>query len=150
MTTLKKNNYYSEVLVLINIILFFIITGANDLFYKAYPVPVLIQINFNQVFIGVLSFIIIFFILFKERIASVLENFFMGTDLTIAVLILFIYIAVQFLNIPDSYKISDTLLRGFLVFIFYKIIIIVKPRFHPFLYYGSFAITIFVVLVSLF
>jgi UDP-GlcNAc:undecaprenyl-phosphate GlcNAc-1-phosphate transferase len=150
MTTLRKNNYYSEVLVLINIILFFIITGANDLFYKAYPVPVLIQINFNQVFIGVLSFIIIFFILFKERIASVLENFFMGTDLTIAVLILFIYIAVQFLNIPDSYKISDTLLRGFLVFIFYKIIIIVKPRFHSFLFYGSFAITIFVVLVSLF
>lgn len=149
-TTLKKNNYYSEVLVLINIVLFFIITGANDFFYKVYPVPLLIQVNLNQILIAVLSFITIFFVLFKERIASVLENFLMGTDLTIAVLILFIYIAVQFLNIPDSYKISDTLLRSFLVFIFYKILIIVKPSFHSPLYYSSFAVAILVVLISLF
>ena len=149
-TTLKKNNYYSEVLVLINIILFFIITGTNDFFYKAYPVPFLIQINLNQVLIAVLSFTIIFFILFKERIASVLENFLLGTDLTIAVLILFIFIAVQFLNVQDSYKISDTLLRGFLVFIFYKILITIKPRFHSPLYYGSFALAILVVMISLF
>ena len=130
--------------------MFFVITGANDFFYKAYPVPLLIQVNLNQILIAVLSFIIIFFVLFKERIASVLENFLMGTDLTIAVLILFIYIAVQFLNIPDSYKISDTLLRSFLVFIFYKILIIVKPNFHSPLYYSSFAVAILVVLISLF
>jgi len=149
-TTLRGKKSYVELLVLINLILFFIITGFNGFFYKLYPVPIINQININQIFIILLSGMIIFFVLFKERVANLRQQFLTGTDLTVTVLILFIYIAVQFMNLPESYKISDTLLRSFLVFLFYKIIITVKPRIHFSLYYVSFLVAVIAVLKSLF
>jgi len=144
-----KKHYYTELIVLVNLILFFIITGLNGFFYKQYPVPILNQININQIFIIVLSAMVIFFVLFKERITNKIQQFLTGSDLTIAVLILFVYIAVHLLNIPESYRISDTLLRSFLVFIFYKIIITVKPQFHSPLYYSSYAVAALAVFISL-
>ena len=148
--SLKKNNYYAELLVLVNIILFFAITGFNGFFYNLYPIPIFGQININQIMIIALSGMIIFFVLFKERVANIIQQFLTGTDLTLSVLILSIYIATQFINLPESYKISDTLLRSFLVFLFYKIIIITTPRLHFSLYHVSFLIAIIAVLKSLF
>lgn len=146
---LKKFNYYAELLVLVNFIVFFLITGLNGFFYKLYPVPVITQININQIFIAILSSMVVIFVLFKERIANIRQQFLTGADLTLAVLILFIYLAVQMLNLPLAYKISDTLLRSFLVFLFYKIIIIQKPKLHLPLYYTTFGITIFAIIKSL-
>ena len=147
--TLRKNNYYAELLVLINIILFFIITGFNDFFYKPYVIPLIGQININQILIISLSGVISFFVLFKERVANITRQFLTGTDLTLAVLIVFIYIAVQFINLPAPYKISDTLLRSFLIFLFYKIIIVTIPKVHFSLYYTSFVVAILLVVKSL-
>ena len=147
--TLRKNNYYAELLVLVNIILFFVITGFNDFFYKMYSVPLLMQLNINQILLAVLSGMIIFFVLFKERVANIKQQFLSGTDLTLAVLIIFIYLAVQFINLPEPYKISDTLLRSFLIFLFYKIIIVTIPRLHFSLYYTSFAAAILVALKAI-
>src|SRR5574338_421661 len=147
---LRKNTYYAELLVLINLILFFIITGLNGFFYKLYPVPFITQININQILVALLSITIIFFVLFKERIINLRQQFLTGTDLIIAVVNTFLFIAVQFLDLPDSYKISDTLLRSFLVFLFYKIIITVYPRTHFALYYISFLIAVIAVLKSVF
>ena len=148
--TLRGKKYYAELLVLINLILFFLITGYNGFFYKLYPVPVINQININQILILLLSGMIIYFVLFKERVANLKQQFLTGTDLILAVLILFIYIAVQFINLPDSYKISDTLLRSFLVFLFYKIIIVTVPKIHFPLYFASFIVAVIAVLKSLF
>ena len=147
--TLRKHNYYAELLVLVNIILFFIITGFNGFFYKMYSIPLIEQININQVLLLILSSTIMFFVLFKERISNIRQQFLTGTDLTITALILFIYIAAQFINIPDAYKISDTILRSFLIFLFYKIIIATIPRFHFSLYYTSFLIAILALTKSL-
>lgn len=147
---IKMNNYYAELLVFINIIMFFIITGLNGFFYKPYAFPAVGHININQIFILTLSGMIIFFVLFKERIANIREQFLTGADLTIAVLILFIYIAVQLINLPASYKISDTLLRSYLVFLLYKIVVVIKPRIHFSLYFISFLAAIIAVLKSLF
>ena len=146
---LRKNNYYAEMLVLTNIILFFIITGFNGFFYKMYSIPLFEQININQILIIILSGMIIFFVLFKERVANLRQQFLTGSDLTIAVLILFVYIATQFIDLPEAYKISDTILRSFLIFLFYKIIIATIPRVHFSLYYTSFFIALLALTKSL-
>ncbi len=148
-TQLKRHNYYPELLVLINIVLFFLITGLNGFFYKLYPVPLINQINFNQIFILVLSSTIILFVLFKERVANIRLQFLTGSDLIISVLILSIYVAVQFINLPDSYMISDTLFRSYLVYLFYKILVVTLPKIHFPLYYVSFFIAVIAVLISI-
>ena len=146
----KKEKYFPELLVLINIVLFFLITGLSGFFYTLYPVPIINYINFNQLFIFILSMITIFFVLFKERVANLNQQFLTGGDLIITVLISSIYIAVQFIDLPDSYKISDTLLRSFLVYLFYKIIVITVPRIHLPLYYFSYFIAVVAILISIF
>lgn len=148
--TLRKKGYYAEILVLINLIVFFIVTGLNGFFYKLYTFPIIEQININQILIISLSGMIIFFVLFKERIHNLRNQFLTGIDLTIALFIAFVYVAAQFINLPDSYKISDTLLRSFLVFLYYKIMITIYPRSHFALYYTSFLIAVIAVVKSLF
>lgn len=148
-TQLKKHHYYPELLVLINIVLFFLITGLNGFFYKLYPVPLINQINFNQIFILGLSGTIMLFVLFKERVANINLQFLTGSDLIISVLILSIYVAVQFIDLPDSYMISDTLLRSYLVYLFYKVIIVTLPKIHFPLYYVSFFIAVVAILISI-
>ncbi len=147
---LKRQNYYPELLVLINIILFFLITGFNDFFYKMYPVPLINQINLNQIFILILSVTLIFFILFKERVTNKKLQFLTGSDLILSVLILSIFVAVKFINLPDTHQISDTLLRSYLVYLFYKILVVTSPKIHFQLYYVSFFITAISVLISIF
>jgi UDP-GlcNAc:undecaprenyl-phosphate GlcNAc-1-phosphate transferase len=148
--TLRKKGYYAEILVLINLIVFFIVTGLNGFFYKLYTFPIIGQININQILIISLSGMIIFFVLFKERIHNLRNQFLTGIDLTIALFIAFVYVAAQFINLSDSYKISDTLLRSFLVFLYYKIMITIYPRSHFALYYISFLIAVIAVVKSLF
>lgn len=148
-TKIKKEIYYPELLVLVNVILFFLITGLNGFFYTLYSVPIINYLNFNQVFIFILSFMVVFFALFKERIANLNQQFLTGRDLIVTVLISFIYIAVQFIDLPDSYKIGDTLLRSYLVYLFYKIIVATKPGIHFSLYYFSFILTFAAILISI-
>jgi len=146
----EKKRYYSELLVLINIIVFFIVTGFNGFFYKVYQLPLQTQVNINQIFVLVFLTIIIFFVLFKERIANLKEHFLTGTDLILSAMILFVYIAVQFIDLPGYYMISDTLFRSFLVFLFFKILIYTSPRFQGLLYYASFFIAFMAILKSFF
>lgn len=148
--TLRRSDYYAELLVLFNLVLFFILTGFNNFFYTQYPVPLIQQINLNQVLIILLSSAIILFVLLKERFVKITQQYLTGSDLTLAVLILFIYVAVQFINIPESYRISDIMLRSYLVFLFYKILVLTKPGFHFHLYYSSFLISAIAVLKSIF
>ena len=138
---LRKNNYYVDLIVFLNFIIFFVVTGLNGFFYEMYPVPLINKINLNQIFIIVFSSVIVLFVLFKERIADLRTQFLTGTDLSIAVSITFIFILSQFLDVSAVYKISDTILRSFLLFLFYKIIIITYPRFHFSLHFTSFAVT---------
>lgn len=138
---LRKNNYYVDLIVFLNFIIFFVVTGLNGFFYEMYSVPLISKINLNQIFIMVFSTVIVLFVLFKERIAGLRTQFLNGPDLSIAVSITFVFILTQFLDVPAAYKISDTLLRSFLLFLFYKITIITYPRVHFSLHFSSFAVT---------
>jgi hypothetical protein len=138
----RRNNYYVDLIVFLNLIIFFAITGLNGFFYKMYPVPFIMQININQVFILLFSAVVIIFILFKERIANLRTQFLTGVDLSIALSIVFVFLLSLLLDIPSAYRISDTLLRSFLLFLFYKIIITTFPRFHFSLHFTSFAVSL--------
>lgn len=146
--SLRKNKYYAELLVLVNLILLFALTDFNTVFYKMFPMPLVHQVNLNQVMIFVLSTTIILYVFFRERLSDFRKQYLTGSDLTLAVIILFIYVAVRFINIEASYKISDTLLRGYLVFLFYKIIVVLYPRSHTTLYYLSFLISAIAIIKS--
>lgn len=147
---LKKRKYYVDILIFLNFIIFFFITGLNGFFYKMYPVPYLTQVNLNQVYIFIFTIVIILFVLFKERIANHFEQFLSGVDLSIALSITFVFVMSHFLDISPIYKISDTLLRSFQLFLFYKIVITIHPKLHFILHFASFTISILAVIITTF
>jgi UDP-GlcNAc:undecaprenyl-phosphate GlcNAc-1-phosphate transferase len=146
----SKKRRYSEVIVLINLILFFIITGLNGTFYNLYHITASFAININQLFILVLFPIIIFYLFFRDRMEIEHGQFLTGVDLIIALTIGFVLVSFQFIEITDGYKISDTLLRSYLIYLLYKIVIRCFPKLQVSLYFSSFIITIMALSKSLF
>lgn len=146
---LKRRHKYSDVIVLLNIILFFIITGLNGSFYKLYKVPIIEVININQIFLIVLFPVIIFYILFRDRLEIARELFFTGIDLIIALVIGFVMVSFQVIELENAYKISDILLRSFLVYLLYKIVVRSFPKLQLLLYFSTFLIAIIAITKSL-
>lgn len=148
--TYTKKRQYSEVIVLINLILFFIITGLNGTFYNLYHITANYSININQLFILVLFPVIIFYLFFRDRMEIVRGQFLTGVDLIIALTIGFVLVSFQIIEIAEAYKISDTLLRSYLLYLLYKIVIRCFPKLHISLYFSSFIIAVIAVSKSLF
>jgi len=147
---LKKRHQYADIIVLLNIILFFFITGSGGSFYKLYRFPIIQAININQIFLIVLFPMIIFYTLFRDRLETVRELFFTGIDLIIALVIGFVLVSFQVIELENAYKISDILLRSFLIYLLYKIVIRCFPKLQISLYFSTFLIAIIAITKSLF
>lgn len=144
LVNLDSKNYFSDILVFLNFLLFFYITGFNGLFYHLYELPVIGPINLNQTLTILLIPTIGFFVLFRERI---LENFriqtFSGTDLILGALIISIFLFIQASSQKaEYYRYGDILLRSYLVYILYKILTHRYQRFHFHLYLSTYIIVI--------
>jgi len=135
----KKNKLFTDTLVFFNILLFFINNQSNTLLYKDLSyLPVLGNLNYHLLMVAVLSAAVGFFILFRDRIQQKREMLLTGLDLVIVLLIVLLSISSNLIPIAKSYIITDTIFRSFLIYIFYKILIQIQPKFRPSLYAFSF------------
>ncbi|MCJ7553602.1 MAG: undecaprenyl/decaprenyl-phosphate alpha-N-acetylglucosaminyl 1-phosphate transferase [Ignavibacteriaceae bacterium] len=141
---LKNKNYITDFFVLISFCMFFFLVGLNGTFYTLLSIPFIGKLNINQLFVIILVFMIIVFVLFKERITGRQILFFTGIDLVIGMVIVFLYVSIIMAEIPDGFKISDTLVRSFLLYLIYKITILCYPKVHLTLYFSTFAVTVIV------
>lgn len=144
----KNRNHSSELFVLVNFFLFFYITGSGDLYYKLFPVPIIKFINLNQVItLVMIPVITLFFLLRDKLLKSVNDSFLSGLDLIIALMIISIYLFVKFSGFgQEYYQLSDTLIRSFLFYLLYKIIVTCFPKIGFQLYFTTFAFVIIALL----
>lgn len=144
----KNRNRASELFVLVNFFLFFYTTGSGDLFYKLYPVPIIKFINLNQVItIIMIPVLTLFFLLRDKLFNNVYESFLSGLDLIISLMIISIYFFVKFSGYgQEYYQLCDTLIRSFLFYLLYKIIVNCFPKIRFQLYFTSFAFVIIALL----
>ena len=135
----RKNKLFIDTIVLFNIILFFIINQSNPLLYRDLSfLPVLGNINYHLLMIAVLFPTVGFYILFRERIRQTPGMLLTGLDLIIVLLIVLLSISSNLIPVSKSYLITDTIFRSFLIYIFYKILIQIQPKFRLSLYAFSF------------
>lgn len=135
----KKNKLFTDTIVFFNILLFFINNQSNTLLYKDLSsLPVLGNLNYHLLMVAILSATVGFFILFRDRIQQKREMLLTGLDLVIVLLIVLLSISSNLIPIAKSYIITDTIFRSFLIYIFYKILIQIQPKFRPSLYAFSF------------
>ena len=135
----RKNKLYTDTIVFFNILLFFTINQNNSLLYTDLSsLPILGNLSYHLLMIAVLFPAVGFFLLFRDRIQQNREIFLTGLDLVIVLLIVLLSISSSLLPVAKSYIITDTIFRSFLIYIFYKIIIQIQPKFRPSLYVFSF------------
>ena len=139
----SKNKVLTDVIVFFNILIFFIINHSNSIFYKdIYELPVLGNLNYNLLIIGILLPVIGFFLIFRGRIKERNGMFFSGFDLIIVLVIILLSLASGLIPISRSYIIVDTIFRSYLLYIFYKVLINIDQRYRIYLYVFSFIIVI--------
>jgi UDP-GlcNAc:undecaprenyl-phosphate GlcNAc-1-phosphate transferase len=135
----RKNKLFTDIIVFFNILLFFIINETNSLLYKDFSeLPLLGNLNYHLLIIAVLFPAVGFFLLFRDRIQQKREMLLTGLDLVIVLLIVLLSISSNLIPFEKSYIITDTIFRSFLIYIFYKILIQIQPKFRPSLYVFSF------------
>ena len=139
----SKNKVLTDVIVFFNILIFFIINHANSIFYKdIYEFPVIGNLNYNLLIIGILLPVIGFFLVFRDRIRSRQNMFFTGFDLIIVLVIILLSLTSGLIPIARSYIIADTIFRSYLLYIFYKVLINIDQRYRIYLYVFSFVIVV--------
>lgn len=146
----KRLNHIAEVIVLLNIIIFYIITGLNGEFSKVIFKSPFGPILLNHIYFLLLIPIVIFFVLFRDRLSEKKEHILTGVDLIITMAIVFVIAALQFMKYPSASEISNTILRSFILYMFYKAVVSCHQRTQLIFYFGSFVIALIAVFRSLF
>ena len=139
----KKHHVISDIIIFFNILIFFILNPTNNFIYQdILQLPILGNLNYNLLIIGILLPVIGFYIMFRERIRPQKEALFTALDLIIILLVILMSVSSNLLPVSNPYIISDTIFRSFLIYIFLKILIQLQPRFRIPFYAFSFLMVI--------
>jgi hypothetical protein len=139
----NKNKILTDIIIFINVLIFFIINQTSNILYQDISeLPLLGNLTYHLLIVSILLPVIGFFLIFRERITHQNGIFFTGLDLIIILFILLLSITSNLIPVSNSYLISDTIFRSFLIYTFYKVLVSIKPGFRIFLYVFSFLIVV--------
>jgi UDP-GlcNAc:undecaprenyl-phosphate GlcNAc-1-phosphate transferase len=138
---LQKEKKVSDILVFFNFIIFLIYSHYSINISNIFSQIGIHLFNPRALLIYVTLPVIVFFLFFRDRMMAKKITLFSGIDLIIAVFIVLFSISSTLLpTSPDISTLNMVLFHSFLLYIFYKIITIVKIQYQPALYYLSFII----------
>jgi len=138
---MQKEKKLSDILVFFNFIIFLIYSNYSVNISNIFTRLGIDIINPRALLIYVTLPVIVFFLFFRDRLMSKRITLLTGIDLIIAVFIVLFSISATLLPIsPEINIMNSVLFHSFLLYIFYKIITIVKIQYQPALYYLSFII----------
>ena len=139
----NKSKILTDIIIFINILIFFIINHTGNVLYQDISeLPILGNLTYHLLLVGILLPVIGFFLIFRERITSQNGRFFTGLEFIIILVVLLLSITANLIPVAKSYLITDTIFRSFLIYTFYKILVYIQPRSRIYLYIFSFLIVI--------
>jgi hypothetical protein len=143
----QKTKHLSDILVFLNLIMF--------LLYSSYSETINNQVSiFNVIgpwrllLVTVLPSVV-FFLVFRERILQKKVTFLTGIDLIISIFIVLLTVSSTMLPNSQITNINGIVFQSFLLYIFYKIVTMVKEKFQAPLYYLSFIIPLLILTMLL-
>jgi len=138
---LQKEKKVSDILVFFNFIIFLIYSNYSVNISNIFSQLGIHVFNPRVLLAYVTLPVIVFFLFFRDRLMAKKIILFTGIDLIIAVFIVLFSISSTLLpTSPEISTLNMVLFHSFLLYIFYKIITIVKIQYQPTLYYLSFII----------
>ena len=144
----QKNKYFSDILVFFNLLLFLFYSNYSNEAYTLLNVSGLIEINPKSILIIILLPSVIFFMFFREKMSRDKAPLFSGIDLVILIVIMLLSVSSSLLPKSPFGDANLVLFHSFLLYIFYKVFVLLKEKYRPPVFYLSFLIPI-VVLIRL-
>ncbi|HEX3074589.1 MAG TPA: MraY family glycosyltransferase [Ignavibacteriales bacterium] len=145
----KISTIINDINVFINFTVFFIVTRLSVPFLFEPAENILYLSPATEISFYILSCIIILFILAREKIFRVKEMFLTGIDLTMIVFISLTFIVNNFIKVEMIQHVSRSLVFAFIFYMWYKIIKYIRAESAGYLFYFSFAVPFFSMLLLL-
>ncbi|RPI66405.1 MAG: hypothetical protein EHM47_16740 [Ignavibacteriales bacterium] len=128
--------------------LFLLYSNYTEQINWLFDVSDIFKVSSSNLMIYLLLPSVVFFFFFREKIMKKRVPLFSGIDLIILVFIVLISVSSNLLPTKQFSNSNLVLLHSFLLYIFYKVFVILRVRYQPALFYLSFAIPV-VVLIHL-
>jgi len=140
----QRNKYLNDILVLFNLIMFLFYSNYSENYLVNFNG--LVQFDLSNLLVFILFPCVVFFLFFREKILRKKVTFFTAIDLIIIVLIVLLTVSSNLLPATKFSGANLILFHSFLLYIFYKVLVTVKVRYKPAIYYLSFIIPIIVLI----
>lgn len=137
----QKNKYLNDILVFFNLLLFLIYSNYSEQIYNLIS-SASFEIQPVNLIIFMLLPSVVFFLFFREKILEKKVPLLSGIDLIILVFIILLSVSSNFLHVKQFSNANLVLFHGFLVYIFYKVFIILRAKYKPVLFFLSFAVPV--------
>lgn len=143
-----RNNIVSQIYVLMNFTVFFIVFNFIQNHWNGVESDFLIDSKIVfYLALAVISFVIVLFLLARERILPKNEMFLSGLDLIIPIFIALGFIIQNFMDIEGLNIITSSLVLSFTCYLWYKVVTKVNNNLLSFMYYGSFGLPLITLLI---
>jgi len=136
----QKNKYFNDILIFFNLILFLLYSNYTKEINYLFDVYGIFEISSVNLLILMLLPSVVFFFFFREKILKEKVPLFSGIDLIILVFILLFSVSSNFLPLKQFANANLVMFQGFLIYIFYKVFVILRSKYHPVVFFLSFLI----------
>jgi len=144
----QKNKYLNDILVFFNLLLLLFYSSYSKESYTLLKISGFLKVNPLSILMMILIPSVMFFMFFREKMLKVKDPLFSGIDLIILVVIMLLTVSSNLLPLSPFSNANLILFHSFLLYIFYKMFVLLKERYRPPVFYLSFLIPI-VVLIRL-
>ena len=142
LTGYQKNKYLNDILVFFNLILFLLYSNYAPKIYSLLNISGLGEMNPMSLLIILLLPSVLFFIFFREKMFREKITLFSGIDLIILVFIMLLSVSSSLLPGTQFANANIVLFHSYLLYIFYKVFVLLKKKYRPQVFYLSFAIPV--------
>ncbi len=144
----QKNRYFNDIIVFFNLMLFLLYSNYTEQINWLFDVSGIFEISSGSLIIFLILPSVVFFFFFREKIMQKRVQLFSGIDLIILAFIMLLSVSSNLLPVKQFANANLVIFNSFLLYIFYKVFVILRSKYQPALFYLSFAIPV-VVLIHL-
>ncbi len=146
----QKNKHFNDILVFFNLMLFLLYSNYSEQINYLFDVSGIFEVSSINLMIFMLLPSVVFFFFFREKILQKRVTLFSGIDLIILVFIMLLSVSSNLLPTKHFANANLVLFHSFLIYIFYKVFVILRTKYQPAIFFLSFIIPIVLLIHLLF
>jgi hypothetical protein len=123
----KRYHGFNDMYVFLNVSIFFILSGSGKPYIEYFKVAQVDSYLLVDIAAAAILFFVGIFILFREKIFGNKVSLFSGLDLSMMVLVVFLICLRELVNIPAFDFIGFNLVTAFIIYMWYKIVMLMVP-----------------------